>query len=325
MDACINSVRSLFSEDPLVGGGSGEYDDRLASWYDLSSEEDNQAFIAVVRDLEAAAEARIASDPAGPASTDGIQQVDDALTAQNLATLDQKLKGTQVDDLIRNQVALRVAAGGTAEIVFREFFFAISELKARVAPGVNLFASPWLFQYLTETLDKRVLVIMADRSFDSLKETISLNLNIGTVLSRDFKEFNRRVGDNARKLVIELQVIDVFADMNQFADARDFLQGLGYRVLIDGLNPLSVQFFDPALLKTDFVKVGWSKEFTGTGRESHVDELREVISHTGRDAVILARVDSEHALKWGLSLGISRFQGYFVDNIVRAMAARKRR
>ena len=35
--------------------------------------------------------------------------------------------------------------------------------------------------------------------------------------------------------------------------------------------------------------------------------------------MILARADSEDAIKWALGLGIQRFQGHFIDRVVDAM------
>ena len=44
-------------------------------------------------------------------------------------------------------------------------------------------------------------------NFEFLEEPISLNLNIGTVLSRDFQNFHRAVAGHAENVVIEMQVI----------------------------------------------------------------------------------------------------------------------
>ena len=158
--------------------------------------------------------------------------------------------------------------------------------------------------------------------FDALDDAISLNLNIGTVLAREFQQFSRVVGDNASKVVIEVQLINIFADLGAFIYARDSLQERGYRVLIDGLNPLSLQFFEPGLLNADFVKIGWGREFLGEVQDTRLGEMRDVVEHTGSDRVILARVDSEEAVKWGLNLGITRYQGHYIDTVVEAMVAK---
>ena len=148
-------------------------------------------------------------------------------------------------------------------MLFHENYISMFDLQKRIAPDINLFASTWLFQYLTETIDKRLLLAMQNADFDAMEDSISLNLNISTVMAREFQQFSRVVGDNASKVVIEVQLINVFADLGAYVYARDSLQERGYRVLIDGLNPLSLQFFEPGLLEADFVKIGWGREFLG--------------------------------------------------------------
>ena len=191
----------------------------------------------------------------------GQESEGNPLSPTNLAMINQKLQGMQVDDMVHQQTCLQIGTSGGGRVMFHENFISMNELKKKVAPDVNLFASPWLFQYLTETLDRRILGIMAERDFDLLKEPISVNLNISTVLSRQFRNFHKSVGDNTQKVIIELQIIDIFADINSYGYARDSLQEMGYQVLADGLSPISLQFFDPAQLRSDFIKISWGSEF----------------------------------------------------------------
>jgi EAL domain-containing protein (putative c-di-GMP-specific phosphodiesterase class I) len=301
---------------------SGFEEDRFATWYDLAGKDDLANFKSVAEQL--LAEANDRKKKAATAAGAGSETAKGTpLTPRNLGDINRKIQAVRIADFIRQQTAIQISTGGKGQILFRENFVAMTELKDKVAPGVNLFSSTWLFQYLTETLDKRVLVVIAQRDFTASNIAISLNLNVGTVLSRDFQQFHQVAGAHSKKIVVEMQVVDIFADMNTFAFARDSLQQRGYRVLVDGLNPLSLQFFDPSELKSDFVKIAWGPEFSGETPESRVQEMRQVVAQTGKDAVILARVDSEQAIKWGLSLGITRFQGRFIDRLVQAMAAQK--
>ena len=132
-------------------------------------------------------------------------------------------------------------------------------------------------------------------------------------------QFSRIVGDNASKVGIEVQLINVFADLGAYFYARDLLQGRGYRVLIDGLNPLCLQFFESGLLGADFVKIRWGRELLDEVQGNRMVEMRDVVEHTGKDRLILARVDSEDALKWGMKLGITSYQGHYIDTMVAAM------
>lgn len=319
IDPYISKVKTLFNEDPLTLD-EDEYEDQFSTWYDLSAREDFAAFLSAITELSVSAENKIEELKKTAAEQEG-KGAGDPLTAKNLAAINQKLHSTRIADLIRQQACVRIAPGKAGEMVFHEHFIAMAELKERLSPGINLFSSPWLFQYLTETLDKRMLAVIGRKNFAELKDPISLNLNIATALSRDFANFNRAVGDNAGKLVVEFQIIDIFSDMNTFGYARDMLQDRGYKVLVDGVNPLSLQFFDPATLRPDFIKVGWGKEFEEEAEnESRMKMFKQMVKNAGPDSVILSRVDTEKAVKWGLALGISRFQGYFIDKLVMAMS-----
>lgn len=317
-DEPIEKVRGLFREDPLMQAAGGGMEDRFVSWYDLASKDDYDRFYATSEQLLAAAVATARrAETVQSAAAKGAP-----VTAANLGEIERKLKAIRISDLIREQPAVQIGAGGKAALLFRENFIAMNELRDRIAPGVNLFSSPWLFQYLTEVIDRKVLALVAQRELSTQPAAVSVNLNVATVLGRDFQEFHQAVGANAAKFVIEMQIIDIFADMNAFAFARDGLQKRGYRVLVDGINPLALYFFDPSLLKADFIKIAWGPEFASDTQDSRIVAARETVARTGKDQVILARVDTEQAIRWGLNLGVTRFQGHFIDRLAKAIATK---
>ncbi len=321
LDPVIEKVRALFSEDPLTEGAIGSFEDRFTTWHDLAQVEDFRRFLSQVKELAETAEIDKEKDKKEAKGREREADLGTPLAPGNLAAINQTLKSTQIADLIRNQTVYRVVPGERGEIVFREYFIAMAELKNRVAPNVNLFGSPWLFQYLTETLDKRMLAVMSRRDLANVPEPISLNLNISTVTSREFQQFHENIGGHASNCIVELQVIDIFADMHAYYYVRDLLQERGYKVLVDGLSPLAINFFDPSLLQSDYLKISWGPELVGNEKDDKIAEIRNIVHHAGKDVVILSRVDSQDAVKWGASLGITRFQGYFIDKLVAAMRA----
>ncbi len=321
VDNVMEKARGLFSEDPLTEMDEDSFEDRFSTWYDLSNREDFADFFGVITELAVEAEQQAAELAR---RRDKEEQLGNPLKPSNLAEINQKLAGMRVADMIKRQACLQVSSGGGGELIFYELFIAMAEVRERVAPDINLFASPWLFQYLTETLDRRLLAVLVEEAFDDLQEPLSINLNVSTVLSRDFQHLHRAVGSNAAKVVVEFQIIDIFSDLKSYVYARDSLQERGYRVVVDGLNPLSLQYFEPAGLKSDFIKIAWGPEFTGDEEDRRIDEMRAVIATAGKDTMILGRVDSEKAVKWGLGLGVSRFQGFFIDKLVQVIGRGKR-
>ncbi|MBT4938576.1 MAG: EAL domain-containing protein [Rhodospirillaceae bacterium] len=165
-------------------------------------------------------------------------------------------------------------------------------------------------------MDRRILATLIRDDYETLAEPISINLNIATVLSNDFKRFDEVVAEFTEKVVIELQQIDVFSDLDNFYYTRNWLKDRGYRVLLDGLNPVSLHYFDPGLLEADFYKVGWGLEFTETESAQEHDDIGEAINKIGAERFIVARAETEESVRWALTFGIRRFQGYFIDELV---------
>jgi len=316
IDPVIHKTRQLFGEDPLTDGEDGSLDDKFTTWYDFSSSADLGSFFDVANDLavQALQKTKKTEDSRPMNTLPGVR-----LDPSSTADIKLKLQRVNMEDLIDEQTCIIVYPNQKGKVMLREKYISMRALQKRVAPGVNLFGSPWLFLYLTETVDQRLLGIVSRGNFASLQHDISLNLNISSVLGREFQHFHQAVGKHTAKVVIEFQLIDVFSDMDAYANARDMLQENGYRVLIDGLSPLSLQFFSPALLLADLIKISWGQEFESEDAQDRIDDMRGVIREMGKDNVILSRTDSEDAVIWALSLGINRFQGFYIDTLVNAM------
>ena len=310
VDQPINRIRNLFSEDPLTFGEVGSPDDRFTSWHDLSHVEEYKAFVAAIDDMASAARERRRSVRAR-----GVDDRD-PLEPDNLGDI----RDVRINDLIRRQSAVTIKGGKPDSVLYSEFLIAMGELQQRAAPGVNLFSNTWMFQYLTETLDRRMLSVLMAQNLAILTDPISINLNIATILSPGFQSFHESAGASAQNIIIEMQTIDIFANMTAYENASAWLHQRGYRVLLDGLNPLSLSFFDPSLLAPDFVKLNWSPEFHNGIPSVRLADMRDVIGHLGAERMVLARVDSEDAIRWGLELGITSFQGHLIDRLVERMA-----
>lgn len=319
IERTVFKLRALFKGDPLlINEAQGE--DRFSTWYDLHR--DGEVLRDALRAI-AGTEPRPDGETIRPTAQPNL--VGRPMDPEALDEVCLAVARVGFLDLIRQQSAISIGAGGQGQVLFREHYVAIRELQKRLAPGIDLLSNRWLFQHLTELLDQRVLSTFARQDFAALQRPISLNLNLATLMSPQFKAFDRHVGEYTAKVVIEVQKIDVFADIGAYGYLREILQERGYRVLIDGLNPLSLQFFDPGLLKADLFKVAWGEEFLEQAPPERIAEMRALIQTMGRDKVIVAHVDSEEAIKFGLSLGVTRFQGHFIDRLLTAMAAKFRK
>src|SRR3546814_6096083 len=76
----------------------------------------------------------------------------------------------------------------------------------------------------------RMLAWLTRNDDATLRHSFSLNINISSVLSQRFLEFDARLDKTRRNtIVIELQKVDVFADLARYLFTRDFLLDRGYR------------------------------------------------------------------------------------------------
>lgn len=302
----VFKLRALFSKDPLTFTDSGDGRDNFCTWFDLGGS-DYEAFVDMAR--EAAEEARKRSrDKAG------ARVAPAAIDAKGLGAVMERLAGMDVAGLVRRQSAIAIIGDSTAEVLFQEFFVSIADLQKTLAPDTNLVGNRWLFQHLSQTLDLRVLGALQSMSLRTRPSVYSLNLNISTVLSKAYTDFDAAVG-HASGISVELQVLDVLADSRGYYAARDKLRESGHTVVIDGLNELTLQFMDVTLFDADLYKLTWSPEM----REGeHGDIVAAALMPVGADKLLLARCDSEAAIQWGLGQGIQKFQGRYVDAMLAA-------
>ena len=185
-----------------------------------------------------------------------------------------------------------------------------------VAPGVDLGAKRWLFQHLTETLDRRVLSLLPRWNDAVLEGRLSINLNFSTVLSPAFLAFDAALKVGARgSYLIELQAFDILADAGEFAVARAFLRERGYSVCLDGLSQISATLVNMARFDADFLKLTWMRQMLDASDERHA-ALARSLRTIGLQRAVLCRCDMPVAVEYGQSLGITLFQGRYIDQLL---------
>jgi EAL domain-containing protein (putative c-di-GMP-specific phosphodiesterase class I) len=319
VDVAIGKVRSGF----LDGVGNWTWDcawdgkeDPDADWYDLAQAEDFGRLLSLAEAW--AAKASRAVSRAGAVQAPAVR----SLNAEDLGAICQRVEQVDLAAVVRQQTALDIRPDAGTVPLFRETYVSMQNLRALVAPGIDMFASGWLFRYLTEILDRRMLEFVTGQALASDLVPISLNLNIASFETPGFKRFLDAHDDASSKPIIEVQLVDLLANGAVFAKIRPLLQAQGHRILIDGLTPLTLQVIDLSGLRADLVKIWWREDAPMLFRARRVSGLHEAITRLGRERVILARAESEQALEWGVEHGIRRFQGRLVDRLLGALAGR---
>lgn len=335
MDKMIFQLRYLFMDDPLAYHADGEENKQFSTLYEI--ETDWQEFMdqckrrLVQRVRSTHAEQRPPSPKASAAmAAAGIAPIQfpraemRTLSATSLLAIENTLKDTDITPTIRRQPVVATMPDGTVRTVFDEMYMNMQALRKALSIEIDLGSNRWLFKYLTQRLDERMLESIQKNPARYLANPASLNLNIPTLLSTRFAEFDAAIKPSTKvSLVIELQIGDVFTDMSGFLLAKDTVQKLGYRVCMDGVTDVSFPHIDRQRLGFDLIKLPWSGDTVRDIESEKNARLKEAIRKCGANRVILTRCDNVHAVEFGQSLGVTLFQGRYLDSMVNPNLAAK--
>lgn len=304
VNAICNRIRTLFDDDPATYTEDAQGNDQFVHWYDL--EVDSAMALSMAQDLRTEGTRLLQQPP----PSKGLP----TMAPAQLDQVQKQLATANIIPFIKDQVAMRVNPGAAdASIEFFEFFLSVGDLQRTIAPNINIFGDRWLFQDLSRTMDLRMLEIVVRAPHARECKTLSLNLNLETVSTPAFEKFIER-SPEGQKIIVEVQSIDVLANIRSYFDVHDVLSGMGHALLIDGLNPATLQMLDVGPLKPDYAKLMWAPEFIELLNPEGNKSASSMIEEVGPEKIILARCDSQDSMAWGLKSGIRIFQGHFLDS-----------
>jgi hypothetical protein len=315
-ETAVQQVKYMFSDDPLIADEE-ETKTTFASWFDAVTEfEDVQRIVKVMADVEDRRSEEAKSRMDARASLRAKQKMGEPLTPDVLAKIEDALVRADLSNLVRRQFACHIDDTMVPTQQFSELFISIQDLRETLMPGVNLLANRWLFQHLTETLDRRMLSMLSKTDRIAITGDISFNINIRTLMSNEFMSFDDNVTANRRgAMIIELQKEDIFADLSSYLFVREYVQSKGYRVAIDGMTFEAMQLIDHTRLGADMIKLIWNAELVDGGENVHA-QVRQMIDSIGGDRVVLCRCDNREAIDFGNSVGILLYQGRYIESLM---------
>lgn len=322
--ACLIKLRFLLHDDPLIKNNPDMEKSGFATFYDISN--GAERFRDVIRKVseqsatenkETSANSASNTWGSGGMATGGARKLRRELTPYMLGKLQKVLSMADFSSLIRRQSVCAVIGKSAPQMLFDEVYVSIPDLRDTLLPDVDLTANPWLFQYLTETLDKRVLANISRHDDGSLVNNFSLNLNVSSILSDEFMQFDEDINASMRStIVLELQLADIFSDIKAFILAKTFAQYRGYKVCIDGVTVDKLQYIDREQLGADLVKIIWHPSFMDVISEDK--HFTDYVNKAERAKLIICRVDDPQAVEVGNSLGINLYQGRYIQRLLSA-------
>ncbi len=329
----IFQLRYLFMDDPLSYTAEGDENPDFSTVYDIESQwqdfmaQIKRRMIARVRQVKgipvppgkaAAAEAQLGERTSAAAKADTPER--DLLrpfTASQLAAIETDMREVDLTPTIRRQPICAALPEAPVRTVFDEMYINITHLRQSMGIDIDILSNRWLFKYLTQRLDERMLDAIQRNPVRYLTTPVSLNLNIPTLLSTRFTEFDAAIKSSSKvSIVVELQIADVFADMSAFLLAKDTMHKLGYRVCLDGVTELSLPQIDRHRLGFDLIKLIWNSDVEQDASSAKNVKLAEAVRQCGNNRVILTRCDNKQAVDYGQALGITLFQGRYLDGLI---------
>lgn len=319
----IFQLRYLFMDDPLSYTVEGDENPAFSTIHDI--ETSWQEFTtAIKRRMITRARAAQGGIPraaiaamTGEAPPPPVRKELRVFTASNLAEIERDMRDVDLTATIRRQPICAALPETPIRTVFDEMYINISHLRQSMGIEVDLLSNRWLFKYLTQILDERMLDTIQRNPIRYLSTPVSLNVNVPTLLSTRFTEFDAAVKASSKvSIVVELQIADVFADMSAFLLAKDTVQKLGYKVCLDGVTELSLPQIDRQRLGFDLIKLIWNSDSSQDANSEKNIKLAEAVRACGNNRVILTRCDTKQAVQYGQALGITLFQGRYLDGVV---------
>jgi len=331
----VFQLRYLYMDDALAYTDAGQENPDFCQSYDLKEDWQNFLDLATrrmaltMRKPTSARAERIASaiaeaggeKPAAPVSEPTAPRAaKNTISGSSLAQLERDLQLVDMKRVIRSQPICAAQAGLPVRKVFDELYVHIPELRSNFTAELDFLSNRWLFRYFTQMIDVRMLDFLRAEREKYLQSPVSININVETLLSEKFQQFDQSLSPASKVgIVLEVPVVDAFADMTGFALARKEMQSLGYRICLDGVTADSLNHIQREKLNVDLVKVQWHANLAESG-ERRQDMIKAVVTN-GSSRVILCRCDNKAAIDFGQSIGIALFQGRYIDSLVNPSVA----
>lgn len=331
--ACLVKIRFMFHDDPIVRDADDLEQSGLVKFYDLGREA--TLFRDDIRAIMQSVPMNISS-PGKPAGENreasrtsmgmsvfntSTKKLRRELTTEMLDKVQKILSVADFSSFIRRQAICAVIGKAPPQRVFEEVYVSIPDLRDMLLPDVDLTANPWLFLSLSETLDKRVLETVSRHDDGSLSGNFSINLNVSTILSDEFLEFDDNISTSMKPtIILELQLVDIFSDIRSFILAKTFAQARGYKICIDGITVDKLKFLNRQNLNCDLMKIIWHPTFMDVIHEDK--HFMDYVNKAERAKMILCRIDEAQAVEVGNSLGINLYQGRYIQRLLNAQPRR---
>jgi len=214
---------------------------------------------------------------------------------------------------MRCQRVVLKEAGQAPSPILREYFISLELLRKTLFPDANLRRSGQLFGDLTLTLDQAMM--RSIKYLPDLTSPFSLNLNVQSVFTKNFETFISQAPLDL--LTIEFRQPNIVEYFDEYLTARDLLRSKGIRIAVDQIFPDTLGLVNLELLGASMAKIHW-----GDSAAEILRERQRALSNVQGMGIklVMSRVDEAGAFAIGASMGIRKFQGHLIENLMKKTA-----
>lgn len=240
-----------------------------------------------------------------------------AVEAEQMDAIKEHLDMVNLVDVVKHQGVIRLENSSNYRRMFDEYFVAVKDLSQNFDKNIDLVGNKWLFLYLTQTLDKKTMASFVVSDVRNKVGKISLNLNLSTINTSEFINFEQYIKSLGQRIIVEVQPIDVLNNMKMYFYVKEKLHKLGHEVLLDATSLEMLSSINIKALDVDYVKLFWHDLMDEYSKQD--DEIVNLFEEIGKNKIILAKCLNENAVRWGIKKGIRAFQGPYIDMLEVAM------
>jgi EAL domain-containing protein (putative c-di-GMP-specific phosphodiesterase class I) len=309
-EAMATELLDWILKDALI---SGEMISRRVALFNLPEQtsELRELIARYLRDAEAPNEAGLLAGQAlVPEPTE--TSLKGRLAPSMIERLEYRIMRSDIRSFIDNQSVFTKPKSRTGTWVpsIQERRINLTSLRESLFPQVEIASTNPLFGQLCRILDERMLHhLMSGRpKFD---RQISVNICIDTIFDRVFDTFLLHVEEESRRnLFIEVQCGEIFQDITRAVAALKRLRQHGLGIIIDGMSIEFLPYVRIDKLDHDYLKIMLPRE---TVKLLTSDARIRAVRKLPPGRIILSRCDHDAAIRIGETLGITMYQGWFLD------------
>lgn len=222
-----------------------------------------------------------------------------------------------INAFVRHQPVVENAPNRPLKHVMNEYFISMNLLRKPLFFDVEMRGSGQMFNDFTLVLDQ--IFLRAFRSLDVAAGAFSINLNVETVFTKAFENFlDEASRDTLSKVIFEFRQPNIVEHFDEFEVARGLVKSKGAKIAVDRIFPDTLGLVDLDYLGASIAKVHWR-----AGADETLMARSKAVKYITDCGVrpVLIRVDNHRALEVGAELGVETFQGFLIDDMMRARAA----